>query len=128
MLSTLTQRFHGGQDRFDRPGEALFAAWIDARLVGVGGLSRDPYLDAPRLGRVRRLYVHPRHRRVGVGAALVRAVEAAAGGHFDRLRLYTPSTAAARFYEQLGYLPATGEHVSHDKLLQAPNADGRTGG
>ena len=58
-------------NRFDRPGEALFAAWVDGQLVAVCGLNVDPYSAEDRVGRVRHLYVLSAFRRLGVGRQLV---------------------------------------------------------
>lgn len=105
FLRRLLDEWTAGVNRFDRPGEALFAASIDGRVVGVCGLNADPYGAGPRVGRVRRLYVLSAHRRGGVGRRLVAEVVAAARGTFDRLHLRTDNPEAARFYERLGFRP-----------------------
>ena len=103
FVRRLVEEWHGGRNRFDRPGEALFAAVEGVRVVGVCGLNVDPYTPAPGVGRVRHLYVLAALRRQGVGRRLVQAVVAAARGHFRLLRLRTASATAARFYEALGF-------------------------
>ena len=108
FVRRLVEEWAAGTNRFDRPGEALFVAQIDGRLVGVCGLNVDPYADAPGIGRVRRLYVLSAHRRLGVGRQLVAAVIEAARGRFDSLRLRTENPAAAEFYASLGFRPSTG--------------------
>jgi GNAT superfamily N-acetyltransferase len=108
FVRRLLDEWAAGVNRFDRPGEALFAAVVDRRVVGVCGLNVDPYGAGPRVGRVRRLYVLAAHRRGGVGRRLVAAVVAAARGRFDRLRLRTENPEAARFYERLGFRPCPG--------------------
>ena len=46
------------------------------------------------------------------------AIEAHAAGRFARLQLFTPTEAASKFYEALGYLVVSGvEKVSHAKDL-----------
>jgi GNAT superfamily N-acetyltransferase len=104
FVRRLQDDWHSGANRFDRPGEALFAAIDEVRLLGVCGLNVDPYSLSPRVGRVRHLYVSVAHRRQGIGSLLVREVVAAARHSFDRLRLRTNDPHAARFYEQLGFL------------------------
>jgi GNAT superfamily N-acetyltransferase len=104
----LVEDWDSGNNRFDGPGEALFAALSGSRVIGVCGLNADPYTAAPGVGRVRRLYVLAAFRRSGVGRRLVRAVVATARGHFHQLRLRTDSEAAARFYEALGFQPCGG--------------------
>jgi GNAT superfamily N-acetyltransferase len=108
FVRRLADEWVGGRNRFDRPGETLFVALTGGRLIGVCGLNVDPYTTAPRVGRVRHLYVLAAHRRGGAGAELVRAVIAAARDPFDVLRLSTRDPAAARLYESLGFEPSTG--------------------
>jgi GNAT superfamily N-acetyltransferase len=113
MVRRLVEEWASGANRFDRPGEALFAARVDGRLVGVCGLNVDPYSAEPRLGRVRHLYVLSAHRRSGIGRQLVAEVIAAARGRFDHLRLSTENPVAARFYERLGFRSAEAAHCTH---------------
>ena len=109
FVSRLAEEWESGRNRFDRPGEALFGARTDGRLVGVCGLNVDPYAGEPRIGRVRHLYVVIAHRRHGVGRQLVGAVVAAAHGRFATLRLSTANPQAARLYETLGFRPRAGD-------------------
>jgi GNAT superfamily N-acetyltransferase len=108
FVRRLLDEWTAGVNRFDRPGEALFAAVVGDRTVGVCGLNVDPYAPAARVGRLRRLYVLAASRRAGVGRLLVAAVVTAARGTFDRLRLRTDHPEAARFYERLGFRPCPG--------------------
>jgi len=78
FVRRLADDWTAGTNRFDQPGEALFAAWSAGRPVGVCGLNVDPYILDRGVGRVRRLYVLTEYRRRGVGQRLVRAVIAAA--------------------------------------------------
>ena len=107
LVRRLADEWASGQNRFDRPGEALFAALVDGRLIGVCGLNVDPYTAAPRVGRVRHLYVLSDDRRVGVGRQLVQEVIEAARGPFDTLRLRTHNPEAARLYERMRFLRST---------------------
>ena len=108
FLRRVADEWQSGANRFSRPGEALFAAEIDGRLVGVCGLSIDPYLDDPRIGRVRNVYVMAEYRRHGIGRRLVEAAVSAARGRFDRLRLRGEAPGPARLYESLGFRPCQG--------------------
>ena len=99
----LVAEWASGANRFGRPGEALFVARAGSRVIGICGLNVDPFTTAPRVGRVRHLYVLEAHRRNGVGRGLVEAVIRAARGVFDRLRLRTNNPAAARLYESIGF-------------------------
>jgi len=106
LLRRLVGEWSSGAERFDGPGEGLFAAWQAGRAVGVCGLAQDVYARAPGVSRVRHLYVAQAARRLGVGAALMREVIQAARGAFDVLRLRTRNPAAAALYERLGFRPA----------------------
>jgi len=108
FVRRLVEDWESGRNRFDGPGEALFAAVCGARVVGVCGLNADPYTAALGVGRVRRLYVLTGFRRSGLGRQLVRAVVEVADGHFHQLRLRTEGQAAARFHEALGFEPCRG--------------------
>lgn len=103
LVRRLTEEWASGVNRFDRPGEILFGAFIDGRLVGVCGLNVDPYAGNERVGRVRHLYVLSPFRRRGIGRQLVERVIQAARGRFDAVRLRTNDAAAARLYEALGF-------------------------
>jgi len=43
LVRRLADEWASGENRFDRPGEALFAAWVDGHLFGTCGLYVDPY-------------------------------------------------------------------------------------
>jgi len=103
FVRRLADEWASGANRFGRPGEALFAARMEGRLIGACGLNVDPYTPAPGVGRVRHLYVLTDYRRLGVGRQLVEQVLDAARGRFERLRLSTQNPAAAQLYEQLGF-------------------------
>jgi GNAT superfamily N-acetyltransferase len=108
FVRRLADEWAAGTNRFDRPGEALLGAWVGEALAGVCGLNADPYAADPAVGRVRRLYVLEAFRGRGVGRLLVRAVVQSARPWFGSLRLRTESTAAARLFERLGFVPTAG--------------------
>ena len=66
--------------RFDGPGECLFVARDDAALVGIAGMSSDPYLSDPSVGRLRHVYVAQGHRRAGIATQLVKECLCHGGG------------------------------------------------
>ena len=119
LVRRLADEWASGANRFDRPGEALFMAWIGGNAVGVGGLNIDPYTAATGVGRVRHVYVLAAHRRVGVGEQLLHAILGAARGRFDVVRLRTTNPAAARLYERLGFEPVDEADCSHTLTLRA---------
>src|SRR3989442_1637640 len=65
FVRRLVEEWGTGANRFDRSGEALFAARVDGELVGVCGLNIDPYAANDRIGRLRHLYVRSAFRRRG---------------------------------------------------------------
>jgi GNAT superfamily N-acetyltransferase len=103
FLQKLQDEWAAGANRFDKPGEALFAGWVAGRLIGVCGLNVDPYIEDGRIGRLRHLYVLSDFRRLGVGRRLVEAVLAAAKDRFAVLRLRTESAEAGEVYEKLEF-------------------------
>ena len=127
IVPRLVEEWDNRANRFDRPGEALFGAWVDGRLVGVCGLNVDPYAGHERIGRVRHLYVLSAFRRSGVGRQLVARVIQAAHGRFDDLRLRTNNSPAAQLYETLGFTTCIGSdtYTHAAKLAASPNAVGR---
>jgi GNAT superfamily N-acetyltransferase len=110
MITRLRTDWEGGV-RFDGPGELLLGAFRGGRLIGIGGLSRDPYLSDPRVGRLRHLYVMAGQRGTGTGRGLVVHLLAHAAGHFNSVRLW--SARAGAFYEALGFLRVDGPKVTH---------------
>ena len=124
IVRRLADEWADGTNRFDRPGEALFGAWIAGRLVGVCGLNVDPYAGDDRVGRVRHLYVLTPSRRHGVGRQLVAHVIASAGDRFDSLRLRTRNEAAARLYLAMGF-HACAEAGEFTHVLRLARSGGR---
>jgi GNAT superfamily N-acetyltransferase len=116
MLTRLRDEWLSGANRFDGPGELLLGAYVDGRLAGVGGVTRDPYLEGPGIGRLRHVYVLSSARRTGVGAALVRALIDIASGEFAVLRL--SSAYAGPFYEALGFEKTIEARATHRLTLR----------
>jgi GNAT superfamily N-acetyltransferase len=108
FVRRLVDEWERGVNRFSRPGEALFSAESGGQVVGVCGLNVDPYLDDPRVGRVRNVYVLAACRGRGIGRRLVGRAISTARGHFDRLRLRGEETGPARLYESLGFRACAG--------------------
>lgn len=102
-----------GVNRFDGPGEVFFLATFDGATVGMCGLNVDPFVDDPKVGRIRHLYVLPEFRREHIGRRLVEACLAEADGVFERIRLRTFDASAISFYEALGFATTDEETATH---------------
>ena len=117
ILDVLEEDWDSGAVRFDGPGEALFGAMSGDALLGVLGVTRDPYMRDPAVMRVRRLYVLRAARGAGLGRQRVDAGAAQARlAGAARVRVRAPASAFA-FYEHCGFLRLVGEaaatHVLH---------------
>ena len=99
MLDTLAGDWESGKTRFDRPGEALYAAYSDDDLAGIGGLTLEPTI--PGALRMRRFYIYRRFRRTGVGRALALALLDA---HDGRMVRCNAAAGSEKFWEALGFV------------------------
>lgn len=112
FVDRLVDDFRAGRNRFDQPGERLFAVYEGAQMIAIGGLNRDPYAPntpadmggGAATGRVRHVYVMPEYRRLGVGRFLMDAIIDAARLAFGQLTLRTFNPDAAAFYCSLGFV------------------------
>lgn len=95
---------------------ALLAAFLDAELVAIGGLTPEPTACAGEAWRMRRLYVAPSARRRGVGRALANALLTEALNLTRLVTVHAGTPEAAAFWEALGYEPVTGRAWSHQFL------------
>jgi GNAT superfamily N-acetyltransferase len=105
--------WQSGANKFSEPGEKLFGILSATDLIGIGGLSRDPYIKNPNFGRVRHLYIQQTHRRKGYATLLMNAIMNEARLHFTTIRLFTDNPAASIFYESLGFQQVDNYKVSH---------------
>ena len=107
-----------GVNKFSKQGENLLGIFISNICIGIGGLNVDPYIDDPRTGRIRHLYISQQHRNQGFAKLLMKKIMKIAINHFDKLRLLTTNSMAASLYESFGFVKTTfGEKVSHIFLV-----------
>ncbi len=109
QIERLAADWEAGTTRFDRDGEALLAARLNGVLVGIGGLTIEPVV--PGALRMRRFYVRPAFRRVGVGRQLVTALLAGADG--DRSITVNAGPASFAFWDSLGFNPDPRDGHTH---------------
>ena len=114
MLDRLAAEWEARETRFDRPGEALFSAHFDDRLVGIGGMTLDPAV--PGALRMRRFYVAKEFRRRGVARQLALSLldRKEAGGCPIVVNAGAGSEA---FWESLGFTPD--RRQGHTHLMRA---------
>jgi GNAT superfamily N-acetyltransferase len=115
FLERFIQEFEQGSIRLNQFGEFFLCVEIKGRLVGVGGVTPDPYLDQNQIGRVRHVYVDPEWRGMGVGSKLLGEIEHRAKRTYASLRLRTDTDAAARFYESNGYRAVRSSTSTHER-------------
>ena len=108
-MALLARDWAGGDQRFERDGEALLGALLAGELAGIGGLSVETAAAEPAR-RVRRFYVRHAFRRQGVARTLASALVQEALDQVDLLTCNAAaSPAAAPFWEAQGFSPdATG--------------------
>ena len=89
-------------DKLLRDGVAFFVARYDGQSAGCGGVK----LFGTEYGEVKRMYVRPVHRGLGLGKAILDQLAAYARAYkVQRLRLETGiyQTEAIRLYERYGF-------------------------
>ncbi|MEU5823495.1 GNAT family N-acetyltransferase [Streptomyces sp. NPDC047803] len=103
-------------DAYDADAVHVIAVAADGTALGTGRLLHGPAAAAhsgvdPTVGSLGRLAVSKEARGLGVGAALVRAIEDAARDQGLAAVDLHAQTHALRFYERLGYEPYGPEFV-----------------
>jgi GNAT superfamily N-acetyltransferase len=103
------------------PQAALLVAELDGKVAGVAAVNATPHLARPgSFARLVGLAVSSRHRRLGVGRALVAAAEELARGWgCHRLELTSTRTRAEApaFYEALGYVDLSERQARYSREL-----------
>jgi GNAT superfamily N-acetyltransferase len=100
--------------RFDREGETLLAAYANAELAAIAGLTLEP-LVAGAL-RMRRFYVRPSYRRRGIGHKLATQLLVQARSTGKPVTV-NAAPASFSFWESLGFV--RDRHGGHTHILTA---------
>ncbi len=116
-MGILVADWRSGAERYDSKGEALFGAFDEGRLVGVGCVKSEP----PAM-RMRRLYVLRAARRHGVGSLLARAMIARGFESADRLTCNAVPPGAGEFWEAVGFVRVTADGWTHEMRCPLPHA------
>ncbi len=119
FLQRTIDDWYSGVNKFDKPGEKLWGLRIGKDLIGVGGLNKDAYTLAPRVGRVRHLYIREARRREGYATLIMNKIMEEASHNFTLLRLFTDNAEASAFYEKLGFKQTEEFKASHFITLPA---------
>ena len=117
MVNRLLTDFRTGANRFDLPGEVLFAHLDGHVVVAVGGLNVEEAKGLGKAARVRRLYVVPRWRGKGLARSLLDEIILHASRTFDVLTVNVGKLDARGFYEHLGFTPIDYAGITHIKRL-----------
>ncbi|MGE0047292.1 MAG: GNAT family N-acetyltransferase [Hyphomonadaceae bacterium] len=107
-MERLADEWESGAQRFDKPGEALFAVFMEGEVAGIGGVTREPNEPDGAVLRARRLYVRPAYRKLGVGRAIAGAIVQEAFDEAPALYVNvsaggSDSQAASVFWERMGF-------------------------
>ena len=119
LIERLENEWADGRNRFDGRGEVLLGVFCEGRLIGIGGLQRDPFTGLAGVGRLRRVYVLSDYRGRGEGTALVNALLERAKQSFCEVRLRTNNPDAVRLYEKAGFTCFTADRTSHRLTLKS---------
>lgn len=114
FIKRLINEYDNETNRFDKNGEVLFVIELDDQVIGIGGLNIDPYLNNDTVGRIRHIYIEPKHRRKKIGKQLVELLLDEAKKHFKGVRLYTENPLADQLYQMVGFEKVEGQNkASH---------------
>ena len=102
-----------GKNKFGKVGENFWGLMVDNEIIGIGGLNQDPYLNDPKVGRVRHVYIMKKYRGQGLSRVLLNLIINLAKKHYTTLRLATNNPIAASLYESLGFEKVDEFKVTH---------------
>lgn len=102
---------------FSRKGEVFYGIKLDDKIVAIGELNIDPYLNNSQIGRVRHVYVHRMYRRQGLAHLLMNQIILHGKQYFRRLTLRTNNPIAIHTYEKYGFSSVMHEHYTHELEL-----------
>jgi GNAT superfamily N-acetyltransferase len=114
FLEKLRTEWESGRNCFNQPGEVVFGVFAGEKLIAIGGLNIDTFVNEAFVGRIRHLYTSKEYRRKGLGTTLIQKLIEHGTKTFKTIRLRTDTTAAAKFYEGMGFRAINDETATHE--------------
>ena len=96
---------------------AIFAAYVEGSLAGIGGITDEPGPSSIPAWRMRRLYVHRRFRWRGAARAITFALIQEAASKVRMVTVNAGNDDAARFWERMGFYRVSGEGWTHEQKI-----------
>ena len=122
-MSRFAAEFNGTPAMF----HAIFAAYVEGNLAGLGAITDEPQPTSAPAWRMRRLYVHRQFRRRGAARAIALALIQEAASKVRMLTVNAGNDDAAGFWEQIGFFGVNGKgwtHETHDLNIGAGSGMG----
>ncbi|MEL7095727.1 MAG: GNAT family N-acetyltransferase [Pseudomonadota bacterium] len=112
-MSMLQENWLSGAERFNKNGAALFGAFFENELIGLGGTTKEIGYTGSAM-RMRRLFVLAHWRRKGVAGLIARQCM---DWGLQSAKILTcnaqASAAAAPFWERMGFEPVSLPRITH---------------
>jgi len=96
---------------------AVFTAYIDGSLAGIGAITDEPQPTSEPTWRMRRLYVHRGVRRRCVGRIIASGLLREAANKVRIVTAHAGNDSAARFWEALGFRQAAYKAWTHERIV-----------
>jgi GNAT superfamily N-acetyltransferase len=96
---------------------AIFTAYIDGELAGIGATTDEPTVTSQPTWRMRRLYVHRKFRRQKIAYAIATALLQEAAKEVRAVTVHAGSDEAAQFWEAIGFRRVNGGSWSHERVI-----------
>ncbi|KXI67300.1 GNAT family N-acetyltransferase [Bacillus cereus group sp. BfR-BA-00331] len=118
FLKKLINEYENKLNTFNKTGECLYGIFQGEKLIGIGGLNKDPYTENNKIGRLRRFYISKDYRRIGLGKSLLNKLLSHAEKNFKVVVLHTDTKQGDAFYSANGFVKGqVYKGSSHYKVL-----------
>lgn len=113
FLSRLVNEWENGKNRFEGEHEKLYKVELNGKIIGIGGINKNPYSEDEKEGRIRRFYIHPNYRKRKIGTRLIRKIIEDYKLKYQKLTLRTDNEIASKFYESIGFKKVESKNSTH---------------